>query len=109
MPEVPDFLLPTGLSVMSSYETELAKMEAARQELTNAEKLFDLPITMYPELLTVQREMRGLRQIYEIYKAQKVPLTPDPKMCKKFSQCKQYTQYNSMNGSLSTDSLNNTE
>lgn len=61
-----------GLTVMGSYETELAKIEAGRQELANAEKLFDLPITMYPELVNVQREMRGLRQIYEIHKAQKV-------------------------------------
>lgn len=57
---------------MGTYETELAKIEAGRQELANAEKLFDLPITMYTELQNVQKEMKGLRQIYEIYKSQKV-------------------------------------
>lgn len=57
---------------METYDAELAKIEGGRQELANAEKLFDLPITMYPELVNVQKEMRGLRQIYEIYKAQKV-------------------------------------
>ena len=46
--------------------------EKDRQELANAEKLFDLPITMYPELLQVQKEMTGLDKIYEIYKQQKV-------------------------------------
>lgn len=61
-----------GLMIMDTYETELAKVEASRQELAKAEKLFNLPITMYPELLNVQKEMKGLRQIYEIYKAQKV-------------------------------------
>lgn len=61
-----------GLMIMETYETELAKVEASRQELVKAEKLFDLPITMYPELLNVQKDMKGLRQIYEIYKAQKV-------------------------------------
>lgn len=40
--------------------------------MANAEKLFDLPITMYSELLQVQKEMKGLRQIYDIYSAQKV-------------------------------------
>uniref|UniRef100_W5K6M6 Dynein axonemal heavy chain 10 n=1 Tax=Astyanax mexicanus TaxID=7994 RepID=W5K6M6_ASTMX len=50
---------------------ELAKIEAGRQDLVGAEKLFDLPITTYPELLNVQREMRALRQIYEVYKAAK--------------------------------------
>lgn len=57
---------------MENYEAELAKIEAGRQELANAEKLFDLPITMYPELLNVQKDMNGLRQIFDIYKAQKV-------------------------------------
>lgn len=57
---------------MGAYEEELAKIEASRQELGNAEKLFDIPITMYPELLSVQQEMRGLRLIYKIYEEQKV-------------------------------------
>ncbi|XP_056602848.1 dynein axonemal heavy chain 10 isoform X1 [Triplophysa dalaica] len=63
--------LEKGLMIMDTYEKELAKVEASRQELAKAEKLFDLPITMYPELLNVQKEMIGLRQIYEISKAQK--------------------------------------
>lgn len=60
---------------MATYETELDSVEASRQELAKAEKLFNLPITMYPELLNVQKEMKGLRQIYEIYKSQKVRMT----------------------------------
>jgi len=42
-----------------------------RQELTNAEKLFDLPITSYPNLFKVQNEMRGFEQIYSLYEEQK--------------------------------------
>lgn len=64
-----------GLKIMATYETELDRVEASRQELAKAEKLFNLPITMYPELLNVQKEMKGLRQIYEIYKSQKVRMT----------------------------------
>uniref|UniRef100_A0A674DLM6 Dynein axonemal heavy chain 10 n=1 Tax=Salmo trutta TaxID=8032 RepID=A0A674DLM6_SALTR len=67
--------LEKGVTVMGTYETELAKIEAGRQELANAEKLFDLPITMYTELQNVQKEMKGLRQIYEIYKSQKAAKT----------------------------------
>ncbi|XP_035641685.1 dynein axonemal heavy chain 10 [Oncorhynchus keta] len=67
--------LEKGVTVMETYETELAKIEAGRQELANAEKLFDLPITMYTELQNVQKEMKGLRQIYEIYKSQKAAKT----------------------------------
>ncbi|KAM3867513.1 dynein axonemal heavy chain 10 [Diretmus argenteus] len=67
--------LEKGLTVMGTYETELAKMEARRQELANAENLFDLPITTYTELHNVHMDMNGLRQIYEIYKAQKAVKT----------------------------------
>ncbi len=57
---------------MKQYKQEVDKLETDRQELANAEKLFDLPITMYPELLYVQKEMKGLDQIYTIYEEQKV-------------------------------------
>lgn len=60
---------------MDTYEKELARVEASRQDLAKAEKLFNLPITMYPELLNVQKEMKGLRQIYEIYRSQKVRMS----------------------------------
>ncbi|XP_072163343.1 dynein axonemal heavy chain 10-like [Diadema setosum] len=63
--------LDKGLELLESYKKELAHYERDRQELANAEKLFDLPITMYPELLQVQKEMSGLEKVYEIYKQQK--------------------------------------
>ncbi|CAL8247788.1 unnamed protein product [Merluccius merluccius] len=67
--------LEKGLAVMGSYEVELAKMESGRQVLANAEKLFDLSFTMYPELLQVQKDMTGLRLVYDTYKAQKIAKT----------------------------------
>ncbi|XP_062814743.1 dynein axonemal heavy chain 10 isoform X2 [Anolis carolinensis] len=62
--------LDKGLELMVIFEKELEKHEKNRQELANAEKLFDLPITMYPDLIKIQKEMKGLRQIYDIYKMQ---------------------------------------
>lgn len=50
----------------------MEKIESERQELANAEKLFDLPITTYHELLQVQKELKGLEQIFAIYDEQKV-------------------------------------
>lgn len=67
-----NFVFFAGLTIMGSYESELAKIVEGRQELAKAEKLLDLPITMYPEVVSVQKDMQGLRQIYGIYKAQKV-------------------------------------
>ncbi|KAM4746443.1 dynein axonemal heavy chain 10 [Anableps anableps] len=63
--------LDLGLTIMAKYETDFAKIEAERQELTNAEKLLDLPVTVYPEATRIQKNMQGLRQIYSIYDAQK--------------------------------------
>ena len=62
----------SGVEILKKYQIEVAKLENQRQELANAEKLFDLAITMYPGLLQVQKEMKGLEQIYAIYDEQKV-------------------------------------
>ncbi|KAF0872101.1 DYH10 protein, partial [Crocuta crocuta] len=64
--------LDKGVELLAIFEKELTRHEKNRQELANAEKLFDLPITMYPELFKVQKEMNGLRSIYELYEALKV-------------------------------------
>ncbi|XP_022608125.1 dynein heavy chain 10, axonemal [Seriola dumerili] len=63
--------LEKGLTIMGTYETDLAKVVAGRQELANAEKLLDLPVTVYPEVISMQKDMKGLRQIYDVFKAQK--------------------------------------
>ena len=65
-----------GVDLLATFEKELMRHEKNRQELANAEKLFDLPITMYPELLKVQKEMSGLKMIYELYDALKVNVYP---------------------------------
>ncbi len=61
-----------GIDLMKEFKAEVEKLESERQELANAEKLFDLPITMYPELLEVQKDMKAMDQIYVIYEEQKV-------------------------------------
>lgn len=62
----------SGLILMANYEANLAKIEEERHDLTNAEKLLNLPVTMYPEATKIQKEMQGLRQIYQVFEAQKV-------------------------------------
>lgn len=51
---------------------DLAKVVAAQQELAKAQKLLDLPISVHLDLINVQKNMKGLRQIYDVYEAQKV-------------------------------------
>ena len=64
--------LALGVEILKEYQARYAAMEQQRQELTNAEKLFDLPITMYPGMVEVDRSLRNLTKVYDIYEAQRV-------------------------------------
>ena len=61
-----------GVEILKQYQARYAVMEQQRQELTNAEKLFDLPITMYPGMVELDRNLKNLTKVYDIYEAQKV-------------------------------------
>lgn len=61
-----------GVQLMKEFQAEYSKYESQRQELTNAEKLFDLPITLFPGLVEVDKELRNMAKVYELYEAQKV-------------------------------------
>ncbi|XP_009868408.1 PREDICTED: dynein heavy chain 10, axonemal, partial [Apaloderma vittatum] len=62
--------LDKGLELLANFEKELEKLEKI-QELGSAEKLFGLPVTVYPDLIKAQNDMKALKQIYEIYKLQR--------------------------------------
>ena len=70
-----NFIIPTGLELMKTFRVDVGQLEADRQELANAEKLFDLPITMYPNLLEVQKQMKGLEMVYALYEEQRVGIS----------------------------------
>lgn len=61
-----------GVKLLKEYQAEYAQFEQQRQELTNAEKLFDLPITLYSDLSEVDRELKNLAKVFELYEAQRV-------------------------------------
>ena len=61
-----------GVKLLNQFRMELSVMESRRQELTNAEKLFDLPITRYPDMMEVDQQMRYLTLVLELYEAQRV-------------------------------------
>lgn len=60
------------MELLAIFEKEVEKLEKVQQELGSVERLFDLPATAYPELMKAQNDMKGLKQIYEIYELQKV-------------------------------------
>ncbi|XP_021268215.1 dynein heavy chain 10, axonemal isoform X2 [Numida meleagris] len=63
--------LDKGLELMAIFEKEVEELEKIHQELGSVEKLFDLPAKVYPDLMKVQNDMKGLKQVYEIYELQK--------------------------------------
>ncbi len=60
-----------GLGTQNKFKQELGAIEATRQDLSSAEKLFDLPPSSYSVLIAVQKEMRGLDESFAIYIEQK--------------------------------------
>ncbi|XP_074463065.1 dynein axonemal heavy chain 10 [Larus michahellis] len=63
--------LEKGLELVAIFEKEVEKLEKIHQELGSVEKLFDMPVTVYPDLMKAQNDMKGLKQIYEIYELQR--------------------------------------
>ena len=54
---------------MEVYKTALSELERRQRELVLAEKLFDLPITMYTKMVQAQKQLNDLSRIYALHKA----------------------------------------
>ena len=67
-----DLSLLAGVKLLKQFQVELAASEKERQELCNAEKLFDLQITAYPGLVEVDREVGQFSKVLDLYEAQRV-------------------------------------
>lgn len=72
MNEVVCGLVYPGVELLKQYKQEVEQYESQRQDLANAEILFDLPVTVYHEFIQVQKELKGQEQIFTIYEEQKV-------------------------------------
>ena len=64
------------MKLLKEFQAQYKVFENRRQELTNAEKLFDLPITMYADLIEVDRDLRNLAMVYDLYETQRVRAQP---------------------------------
>lgn len=62
--------LDKGVELLANMLKEMVEFEKERQELANAEKLFDLPITIYPQLQDIQKELSGMEQVFKLYQDQ---------------------------------------
>lgn len=63
--------LDAGLELVSAFKKRLAAFKTKRQELANAENLFALPITSYPELQEINEALEKQDQIYSLYTEEK--------------------------------------
>ncbi|KAL4108550.1 hypothetical protein PRIC1_000265 [Phytophthora ramorum] len=63
--------LDAGLEMLSAFQKKLTVFKARRQELANAENLFALPITSYPELQQIAEALEKQAVIYSLYTEQK--------------------------------------
>ncbi|XP_078791125.1 dynein axonemal heavy chain 10 isoform X3 [Oryzias latipes] len=63
--------LEKGLNIIGKFEKELSKIMAKQEHLTKTAKLLDLQLAEYPEIISIQKYLSGLSQIYNIYKAHK--------------------------------------
>ena len=64
--------MPSGEKLLVKFQAQYGLFEKQRQELANAEKLFDLPITKYDALIEVDMSLRNMTKVYDLYNAQKV-------------------------------------
>ena len=63
--------LDQGLELLQAYKQKLTEFTSKKQEIANAENVFALPITSYPELLEIKASVDRLSVIYELYIDQK--------------------------------------
>lgn len=68
----------SGVKLLKEFQAQYKTFENQRQELTNAEKLFDLPITMYADLMEVDRDLKNMAMVYDLYETQRVR---GPQLC----------------------------
>ncbi|PRP82215.1 dynein-1-alpha heavy chain, flagellar inner arm I1 complex, partial [Planoprotostelium fungivorum] len=66
-----DIEMDYGLELVKKYQKELQRYGKIRDGFVLAEKLFNLSITSYPELIEMENELEGLAKIYSLYYDQK--------------------------------------
>ena len=63
-----DTQLDKGLELLIEYKEIVAELNKKREELVLAEKLFNLPISTFKELVAIEEENKKLTILYDVYK-----------------------------------------
>jgi dynein heavy chain, axonemal len=65
--ELRDASLDTGLDRMAEFRQMMGEVQKQKDELTNAQLLFGLEVTAYPELAMIEASLKSLQTIYGLY------------------------------------------
>jgi len=67
-PGAPDVELNEGLEQLIKYKEMVAEYNKKKDELVLAEKLFNLEISTFKELVAIDEENKTLSTLYDVYK-----------------------------------------
>lgn len=67
-PGSPDTQLDKGLELLHEYREIVLELNKKREELVLAEKLFNLPISTFTELVAIEEDNKKLTVLYDVYK-----------------------------------------
>jgi dynein heavy chain len=67
-PSAPGTNLDDGLRLIDYYKERLLELNRRKEELVLAEKLFNLDISNFPELVAIDVENKQLQPLYDLYR-----------------------------------------
>lgn len=67
-PGAEETTLDDGLELLAKYKEQLSDLNKRKDELVLAEKLFNLPISTFKELVQIEEENKQLGALYELYR-----------------------------------------
>jgi dynein heavy chain, axonemal len=67
-PSAPGTSLDDGLRLIDYYKERIVELNRRKEELVLAEKLFNLDISSFPELVAIDVENKQLQPLYDLYR-----------------------------------------
>jgi dynein heavy chain len=67
-PSSPQTNLDDGLRLIEYYKERIIELNKKKEELVLAEKLFNLDISSFPELVAIDEENKNLQPLYDLYR-----------------------------------------
>jgi dynein heavy chain len=66
-PGSPNTSLDDGLQLIEYYKEQAGELNKKKEDLVLAEKLFNIDISTFPELVAIEEESKALQPVYDLY------------------------------------------